>query len=74
MRQAGVIAAPGIVALTDMVRRLGEDHENARILADGIAALPSVVLDPPRVDSNIVVFRMPGVRASRSVNHSITGR
>jgi threonine aldolase len=61
MRQAGVIAAPGIVALTAMVSRLADDHRNARILADGIAALPGVVLDPPEVDTNIVVFRMPGV-------------
>ena len=61
MRQAGVIAAPGILALTEMVGRLADDHRNARILADGIAALPGVVLDPPEVDTNIVVFRMPGV-------------
>jgi threonine aldolase len=61
MRQAGVIAAPGILALTEMVDRLADDHRNARILADGIAALPGVALDPPEVDTNIVVFRMPGV-------------
>jgi threonine aldolase len=61
MRQAGVIAAPGIVGLTQMVGRLEEDHRNARILAGGIAALPGIVLDPPRVDTNIVVFRLPTV-------------
>jgi threonine aldolase len=66
MRQAGVIAAPGIVALTEMVDRLAEDHRNARILADGVAALPGVVLDPPEVDTNIVVFRMPGVTAAEA--------
>jgi threonine aldolase len=66
MRQAGVIAAPGIVGLTDMVGRLAEDHHHARILADGIAALPGILLDPPRVDTNIVVFRLPSVeRAER---------
>jgi threonine aldolase len=64
MRQAGVIAAPGILALTGMTRRLQEDHDNARLLAEGIAAMPGVVLDPPRVDTNIVVFRMPGVEAA----------
>ncbi len=58
MRQAGVIAAPGIVALTGMVARLAEDHRHARILAEGIALLPGVALDPPRVDTNIVVFRV----------------
>jgi threonine aldolase len=61
MRQAGVIAAPGIIALTEMVSRLADDHRHARILADGVAALPGVVLDPPEVDTNIVVFRMPAV-------------
>jgi threonine aldolase len=59
MRQAGVIAAAGIVALTDMVDRLADDHANAQILAAGVAALPGVVLDPPSVATNIVVFRMP---------------
>ena len=61
MRQAGVIAAPGIIALTGMVSRLADDHRNARILADGVSALPGIVLDPPEVDTNIVVFRLPGV-------------
>ena len=61
MRQAGVVAAPGIIALTEMVSRLADDHRHARILADGVAALPGVVLDPPEVDTNIVVFRMPAV-------------
>jgi len=69
MRQAGVIAAPGIVALKGMVARLADDHKNARILADGISALPGVVLDPPRVDTNIVVFRVPSVeRADQFAN------
>jgi threonine aldolase len=61
MRQAGVIAAPGIVALTDMVERLGEDHRHARLLADGVAALAGVALDPAQIDTNIVVLRMPSV-------------
>jgi len=64
MRQAGVIAAPGIIALTEMVARLADDHRNARILADGIAALAGVVLAPPEVDTNIVVFRLPSVAAA----------
>ena len=55
MRQAGVIAAPGIVALETMVDRLAEDHENARVLAEGLAQIPSLRIDPARVQSNIVV-------------------
>jgi threonine aldolase len=71
MRQAGVIAAPGIVALTDMVARLADDHRNARILADGVASLPGVVLDPPEVDTNIVVFRMPGVTQAEALEEAL---
>jgi threonine aldolase len=56
MRQAGVIAAAGIVALESMVTRLAEDHANARTLAAGLASLPGVSLDPGSVQSNIVIF------------------
>jgi threonine aldolase len=60
MRQAGVLAAPGILALTGMVERLAEDHANARLLAEGLARLPGVDLDPSGVATNIVVFKLPG--------------
>ena len=56
MRQAGIIAAAGIVALETMVDRLQEDHTNARLLADGIADLPGVVLDPESIKTNIIYF------------------
>jgi len=58
MRQAGVVAAAGMVALTEMVGRLAQDHANAQILASGVVHLPGAVLDPPAVATNIVVFRM----------------
>jgi len=58
MRQAGIIAAAGIVALETMVDRLQEDHTNARLLADGIAGLPGVVLDPETIKTNIIYFDM----------------
>jgi len=58
MRQAGIIAAAGIVALETMVDRLQEDHTNARLLADGIADLPGVVLDPETIKTNIIYFDM----------------
>jgi threonine aldolase len=61
MRQAGIIAAAGLVALSDgpdgMIERLSEDHVNARALADGLAAMDGVVdLDPADVTTNYVVF------------------
>lgn len=57
-RQAGVIAAAGIVALEQMVGRLADDHANAKRLAEGLAALPGIVLDPTRVQTNIVIFEL----------------
>ncbi len=56
MRQAGVIAAAGIVALTEMVDRLAEDHANARRLAEGLAQIPGFDIDLARVYTNIVYF------------------
>ena len=56
MRQVGVLAAAGIVALEQMIDRLGEDHANARRLADGVAALPKIRIDLARVQTNIVIF------------------
>ena len=60
MRQSGVIAAAGLVALTTMVDRLPEDHRRARVLAEGLADIPGVVIDLETVQSNIVVFKVPG--------------
>jgi threonine aldolase len=56
MRQIGVLAAAGIVALETMVERLAEDHDTARRLAEGLAGLPGILLDPERVQTNIVIF------------------
>ncbi len=56
MRQAGVIAAAGIVALEGMVDRLAEDHAHARLLAEGIASVPGIGLDPTQVQTDIVIF------------------
>jgi threonine aldolase len=57
-RQAGVIAAAGIVALEEMVDRLVVDHANARRLAEGLVTLPGIVLDLARVQSDIVIFEL----------------
>ena len=67
MRQAGVLAAAGLVALDTMVDRLAADHANARLLAEGIADLPGVDLDPSTVRTNILVFRMPDVAQAHAL-------
>jgi threonine aldolase len=59
MRQAGIVAAAGLYALDHHVDRLADDHTRARRLADGLAALPGVTLDPATVDTNIVIFSVP---------------
>jgi threonine aldolase len=56
MRQAGVLAAPGIIALTEMTGRLGEDHVRAKRLAAAISRLPGVKLDPGEIETNIIIF------------------
>lgn len=58
MRQAGILAAAGLVALREMTKRLHEDHENARLLADGLAKLPYIQLDPTRVQTNMIYFTL----------------
>jgi threonine aldolase len=58
MRQAGIIAAAGIVALERMVDRLAEDHANARTLAEGLARLPGFSIDLASVQTNIVILRV----------------
>jgi threonine aldolase len=60
MRQAGIIAAGGLYALRHHVKRLAEDHANARTLAAGLAGLPGVALEPATVETNIVIFELGG--------------
>ncbi len=66
MRQAGVLAAPGIIALTEMVGRLGDDHARAKRLATALAGLPGVSLDPTEVETNIIIFGLSHPRISVS--------
>jgi len=72
MRQAGVIAAAGIVALKTMVDRLAEDHENARRLALGMSRIPGIILPRPDVPTNIVMFELvpavPGLEFLRQMD------
>jgi len=61
MRQAGIIAAPGIIALEKMVDRLRDDHENARILAEGLVRVEGISINMETVQTNIVVFDVGGL-------------
>jgi threonine aldolase len=56
MRQAGVLAAAGLIALEESPKGLLEDHANAKLLAEGLAALPGIKIDPEKVVTNIVIF------------------
>jgi threonine aldolase len=62
MRQAGVLAAAGIVALEEMVGRLAQDHANARRLADGISRIEGLTIDIARIRTNIVIFDLADQR------------
>jgi len=80
MRQVGVLAAAGLIALDEMVDRLAEDHANARTLAEGLSELPGVRCDLSRVQTNLVYFDldMPATRftdecAKRGVLSDATG-
>lgn len=64
MRQAGVLAACGLIALEHMVDRLAEDHANARTLAEGLAELPGVSCDLSRVQTNLVYFGLDSMPAA----------
>ncbi len=57
MRQVGVIAAAAEVAMDTMVDRLAEDHANARLLAEGLAEIPGLVVDLDKVQTNLVAFK-----------------
>lgn len=67
MRQAGVIAAAAIVALETMVDRLPEDHHHARLLAEGLAQVPGIAVDPAAIQTNIVIFRPTTIPSERFI-------
>lgn len=74
MRQAGVIAAAGLVALETMIDRLPEDHRRARRVAQGLAELPGVTVDLDTVQSNIVLFRPPAGQDAAEVVEQVAAR
>ena len=64
MRQAGVLAAAGIVALDEMVDRLADDHANARYLAEGLARIDGIEVDPSLVQTNILFWKHRGIESA----------
>ena len=60
MRQVGILGAAGIVALETMIERLTDDHENAKLLAAGLATIDGIAVDPNHVRTNIVIFTLEG--------------
>jgi threonine aldolase len=79
MRQAGVIAAAGLIALEDGPKRLYIDHENAKLLAHGLAAIPGIRIDPNYVQTNIVIYDVRETKLSsadfldRMARHQVLG-
>src|SRR6185437_5345357 len=68
LRQSGILAAAGLYALDHNLGRLGEDHANARLIAERLAGVKGVALDLATVQSNIIIFRMaPGARDAATV-------
>lgn len=58
LRQAGILAAAGVIAVTEMVERLSDDHANAKALAEGLAQLDGIQIDPANVETNLVFFEL----------------
>ncbi len=68
MRQAGVLAAAGLVAFQTTAHRLAEDHANARLLAEGLADMPGILLDPATIQTNIVIFELAEANTREFLN------
>ncbi len=58
MRQAGIFAAAGLVALSENIERLADDHAHAQLLANGLNQIPGIVIEPERIKTNIVMFEL----------------
>ncbi|MFN2501180.1 MAG: low specificity L-threonine aldolase [Pyrinomonadaceae bacterium] len=58
MRQVGILAAAGQIAIDEGPQRLNQDHENARVLAERLARMPNIAIDPCKVVTNIVIFEV----------------
>jgi threonine aldolase len=74
MRQAGVLAAAGLIALEQMPARLHEDHANARLLAEALSNMEGVAIDPDTVETNIVIFRLTGAVTAKELTVRLKAR
>jgi len=74
MRQTGILAAAGIIALHDMTKRLGEDRANARLLAEGIARLPYFTTNVEDVHANLVFFSINNAGIERQITPALEAR
>ncbi len=72
MRQAGILAAAGIVALEQMVERLAEDHEHCKQLARGLADYPQIDIDPDKVVTDILTFTLHDIQGRRLTEEQVT--
>ena len=74
MRQAGVLAAAGLIALEDGPGRLADDHANARLLAEALAHTEGVTIDLGSVETNIVIFRLAAGKGASDLAARLKGR
>lgn len=74
MRQAGILAAAGLIALEQMPARLHEDHANARLLAEALAHIDGVEINVDAVETNIVIFRLKGRQTAPELSASLSRR
>ena len=66
-RRTGILAAAGLIALEEGPKRLQEDHANARLLAEALATMPGVSIDPEAVETNIVIFGLTGKQSPQEL-------
>jgi len=75
MRQAGILAAAGLVALEQGPRKLATDHANAKFLAEGLAQIPGIEIDPNKVQSNILICNIIGTgMTSKEISRKLAER
>jgi len=75
MRQAGILAAAGLIALEEGPQKLANDHANAKLLAEGLAKIPGFKIDPAKVQTNIVICDITGTRkTSGEISCALAGR